>query len=101
MNLKLEFDVTITRHESGAYLAACDDFPRKVGIGDTPEDALAHLRSLALRPVLQPIRPHPPGTDPWAILPGLYPNDELTQEWERLVRERRDVYDDPEPERGR
>jgi len=99
MNLKLEFDVTVTQHESGAFLASCEEFPRKVGIGDTPEEALSELRAHILRPVLQPLRPLPPTANPWEHLPGLYPNDELTQEWERIVRERRDVYDTHEPER--
>ena len=98
----ISFEVTVERHaESGAFVARCTDFPRKVGIGLTEEEAVADLRAHVLRPTPQPILPHPPGTNPWAILPGLYPNDELTQEWERIVRERHDVYDDPEPERGK
>jgi hypothetical protein len=99
MNLKLEFDVTVTRHESGAYLAGCDDFPRKVGIGDTPEEALADLRARVLRPVLQPIRPPAVGV-PWYLSVPPLPDDELTAEWKRIIQERRDVYEDAEPERG-
>ena len=98
----ISFDVTVEPHPpSGAFVARCGDFPGKVGIGPTEEEAVADLRAHVLRPPPEPILPHPSGTNPWAILPGLYPNDELTQEWERIVRERRDVYDDPEPDRGK
>ena len=100
MTQTIQFEVTVERHEpSGAFVATCAEFPRKSGIGTTPEEAVAHLRERMPQPFLQPLPP-PSNTNPWARLPGLYPNDELTQEWERIVRERRDVYDDTEPERG-
>ncbi len=98
MNLKLEFDVTITQHESGAYLAACAEFPRKVGIGDTPEEAVAHLRAFVLRPVLQPIRPPTPAV-PWYLSVPPLPDDELTAEWKRVILDQRDTTDHSEPER--
>lgn len=101
MTTTISFEVTVERHEpSGAFVARCINFPRKSGIGLTEDEAVADLKRRLPEPFLQPLPPHPPGTDPWAILPGLYPNDELTQEWEQLVRERRDVYDDTEPARG-
>ncbi len=93
--LKLEFDLTITQHESWMFLAASEDFPRKVGIGDTPAEAVAHLRALVLRPVLQPI----PAT-PWYLSVPPLPDDELTAEWRRVIHERWDMSEDSEPERG-
>lgn len=101
MTQTISFEVTVERHEpSGAFVAKCADFPRKVGIGLTEEEAVADLRARMPQQFLQPLPPPPAGVNPWQRLPGLYPNDDLTQEWEQIVRERRDVYDDPEPERG-
>ena len=101
MTASISFDVTVEPHEpSGAFVARCGDFPGKVGIGLTEAEAVAQLRAHVLRPTPRPILPLSPGRNPWEALPGLYPNDELTQEWERIVRERREVYDTAEPERN-
>lgn len=89
MNLKLEFDVTVTQHESGAFLASCEDFPRKVGIGDTPEEALNELRAHILRPVLQPITPPLTTANPWADLAEAFRDTPLLNEWREELMDRR------------
>lgn len=100
MNLKLEFDVTVERHEpSGAFVARSADFPGKVGIGLTEDEAVADLRARMPAQFLQPLPP-PDRTVPWYLSAPPMPDDELTAEWKRIIQERRDVYDDHEPERG-
>lgn len=103
MNLKLEFDVTLTQHESGAYLASCAEFPGKVGIGDTPEQALADLKAFVLTPVPPlplPAAPTPAGGNPWLEVIGTWKGDPLIDEWRRAVEEYREAKDrEEEPER--
>lgn len=100
MNHTIQFEVTVERHEpSGAFVARCADFPGKIGIGLTEEEAVADLRADVPRPRPEPIRPYQPGTNPWVAAIGTLPDDELTQEWKRIIQERRNVYDDRELER--
>jgi hypothetical protein len=101
MNLKLEFDVTITQHESGAYLASCEEFQGKVGIGDTPELAVADLRAFVLTPV-PPIPPIPMATsgNPWEAVIGTWKDNPLLDEWRKAVEEYREAKDRDE-EMGR
>jgi hypothetical protein len=97
MTASISFDVTVERHEpSGAFVARCADFPGKVGIGLTEAEAVADLRAHVLRPTPEPIQLQPAGVNPWVAAIGTLPNDELTDEWKRIIRERRDVYDDLE-----
>ena len=100
MTQAISFAVTVERHEpSGAFVARCGDFEGKIGIGLTEDEAVADLRAHVLRPTPEPIRPYPPGTNPWVAAIGTLPDDELTAEWKRVIQERRNVYDDREPER--
>jgi hypothetical protein len=89
MNAKLEFDVTISQHESGAFLAACAEFPHKVGIGDTPEDATADLRAFVITPV--PPFPTVPtaAPNPWAALAEAFRGTPLLAEWRQEILDRR------------
>ena len=89
MNLKLEFDVTVERHEpSGAFVARCVDFPGKVGIGLTEEEAAANLRAHVLRPPPQPILPVVNTVNPWAELAEAF-RDTPLDEWRQELAERR------------
>lgn len=94
MKLKLEFDVTVTQHESGAFLASCEEFPRKVGIGDTPEEAVADLRVFVLTPVPPfPPLPAPPTGNPWEAVAGTMKGHPLLEEWKAAVEEYREAKD--------
>ncbi len=100
MTQTIQFDVTVERHEpSGAFVATCADFPRKSGIGQSEAEAVADLRRWMPHQFLQPIPP-PTAGNPWFASVGRLPDDELTAEWKRIIQEKRDVYDDPQPERS-
>ncbi len=94
MNMKLEFDVTLTQHESGAYLASCEEFPGKMGIGDTPEQAVADLRAFVLTPV-PPIPPVPAATtgSGWEAVIGTWKDNPFFDEWRKAVEEYREAKD--------
>jgi len=100
MTTSISFDVTVERHEpSGAFVATCPDFPRKSGIGQTEDEAVADLKRRMPAQFLQPLPPLD-RTVPWYLSAPPLPDDELTAEWKRIIQERRNVYDDHEPERG-
>lgn len=95
MTLKLEFDVTVERHEpSGAFVARCADFPGKVGIGLTEAEAVADLRVFVLTPVPPlPTVPTPATGNPWHEVIGTWKNDPLIAEWRKAVEEYREAKD--------
>ena len=95
MNLKLEFDVTVERHEpSGAFVARCADFPGKVGIGLTETEALDDLRVFVLAPVPPlPTVPPPATGNPWAEVAGTMKGHPLLEEWRKAVEEYREAKD--------
>lgn len=100
MKLTIQFELTVERHEpSGAFLAPCPEFPGKSGYGLTEEEAVAHLRARMPAAPLRPL-PTPPTTVPWYLSARPLPDDEFSAEWKRIIQERRDVYEDTEPERG-
>jgi hypothetical protein len=99
MTATISFEVTVDRHEpSGAFVARSADFPRKVGIGLTEEEAVAELRAHILRPVLQPISPPSPAGNPWAAFADAFRDTPLLAEWKQELVERRQAVDpDREP----
>jgi hypothetical protein len=85
----ISFDVSVERHEpSGAFVARCADFPRKIGIGVTAEEAVTALRAHLLRPPPEPIRPVGPGGNPWAELAEAF-RDTPLDEWRQEMADRR------------
>lgn len=98
----ISFEVTVERHEpSGAFVARCADFPGRVGIGLTEDEAVADLRVFVLTPVppLPPV-PTPTSGNPWEAVIGTWKDDPLIDEWRKCVEEYREAKD-REEELGR
>ncbi len=95
MNLKLEFDVTVERHEpSGAFVARCADFPDKVGIGLTEEEAVTDLRVFVTTPVPSiPAVPAATTGNGWEAVIGTWKDNPLLDEWRKAVEEYREAKD--------
>lgn len=92
MNPVIQFEVTVERHEpSGAFVARCADFPKKIGIGLTEDEAVADLRAHVLRPTPEPIRPVGNTGNPWADLAEAFRGTPLDEWREELAERRREM----------
>jgi hypothetical protein len=98
MTQAISFDVTVERHEpSGAFVARCSDFPRKIGIGLTEEEAVADLRAFILAPMPPlPAVPTPATGNPWAEVAGTMKGHPLLAEWKQALEEYRAAKDQDE-----
>jgi hypothetical protein len=95
MTQTIQFEVAVERHEaSGAFVARCADFPGKIGIGLTEDEAVADLRVAVLTPVPPlPTIPTPATGNPWHEVIGTWKGDPLMDEWRKAVEEYRERKD--------